>query len=285
VVPIVLPGVLLFASAAALSDVWGGGLIRRVATRALGAAFAIVMAMQYATAAAPVIAHVEYAGLTSYLDSLAAHIGDGDLLIVESRDVTGSDNHVFAAPLAYLYDKHVLVLESPVPNKQVLEAFLADASRTYSRVLFLGGGGTNLLSRRIAATPIADARVKLPEYEVTPWHTAPDEVRRKDFDYSLYALSLAAPATSAFALDVGFKDDLHVVRFHAKELTEGRTIRWTGPQSFIAVPGRTGGETTVALVLHDGGRPTRAAPATLEVWFDNEPLGTIAVGSGFRTYT
>ena len=284
-VPVVLPGVLLCASAAALGGLWGGGLIRATATRIAGALFVFWLAVQYAVAAAPVAAHVEYAGLRHYLDTLAAHVGDRDLLIVESRDVTGSDNHVFAAPLAYLYDRHVLVLESPVPDKQMLEAFLADAARTYDRVLFLGGGGTNLLSRRISAAPIADARVKLPEYEVTPWHTAPDEVRRKDFDYSLYQLSLAAASTTAFTLDVGFQDDLHVVRFHAKEVSDDRTIRWTGPQSFVAVPGLSGAERTVSLVMHDGGRPQRAGPALVDVAFDGQPLGTIAVTSGFQTYT
>ena len=285
VLPIMLPGVLLFAAAAALGGFWGGGLIRATAIRIAGGLFVFWLAVQYAVAAAPVAAHVEYAGLRRYLVTLAAHVGDRDLLIVESRDVTGSDNHVFAAPLAYLYDRHVLVLESPVPDKQMLEAFLADAARTYDRVLFLGGGGTNLLSRRIAATPIADARVKLPEYEVTPWQTAPDEVRRKDFDYSLYQLSLAEASTTAFTLDVGFQDDLHVVRFHAKELSDDRTIRWTGPQSFVAVPGLSGAERTVSLVMHDGGRPERAGAAIVDVAFDGQPLGTITVASGFQTYT
>jgi hypothetical protein len=284
VLPVVLPGLLLFAGAAALGRFWGGGAIRTAALRVAGAVFVVVLGWQYAAAARPVAAHVEYAGLTAYLDSLAGHFDDRDLVIVESRDVTDSDNHVFAPPLAYVFGRHVLVLESPVPDKQVLEAFLAHALGTYRRVLFLGGGGTNLLSRRIAATPVADARVKLPEYEVTPWHTPPDEVRRKDFDYSIYELSVASRSASPFVLDVGFQDDLHVVRFHAKEQTEGRTIRWTGPQCFIAVPGLTGTETTLTLVMHDGGRPTNAPAAAVEVAFDGEPLGTIQVESGFRTY-
>jgi hypothetical protein len=285
VLPIMLPGLLMFVAAAALGGLWNGGLIRRTALGIVGGLFVVWLGARYAAAAAPIAAHIEYAGLAQYLETLAARIGDRDLLIVESRDVTGSDNHVFAAPLAYLYDRHVLVLESPVPDKAVLEAFLADAARTYTRVLFLGGGGTDLLSRRITATPIADARVQLPEYEVTPWQTLPDEVRRKDFDYSLYQLSIAASAAAAFTLDIGYQDDLHVVRFHAKEVSDGRTIRWTGAQSFVAVPGLSGQERTVSIVMHDGGRPAAAGAAIVDVSFDGTPLGTITVASGFQTYT
>jgi hypothetical protein len=281
-VPIMLPGVLLFASAAALGP-WRAGR-SRIAARVAGAAFVALVAWHYSAVAAPVAAHVEYSGLVPYLDQLAARFSDRDLVILEGRDA-GSDTHVFAAPLAYLHDRRVLVLESPIPDKDVLEAFLAYAQRKYERVYFVGGGGTDLLSRRIQARPVTDEKVRVPEYEVTSWQEFPDEVRRKDFEYSIYELNLGEASSGAFQLDVGIRDDLHVVRFHAKETNDGRTVRWTGAQSFVALPGLSGSERTLAVVMHNGGRPASAGPARVEVLFDGQALGTVDVPGRFETFT
>ena len=91
-------------------------------------------------AAAPVRAHVEYAGLIPRLEALAARFGDRDLLLVESRNA--SDVHVLALPLAYIYDRHVLVLNSPRPAKPEFAAFMTWAQTNYANVFYLGGGGT-----------------------------------------------------------------------------------------------------------------------------------------------
>ncbi len=218
-----------------------------------------------------------------YLEALAGRIGDRDLVLVEARDA-GVDTHVLALPLAYIYARNVLVLNSARPDKAKLQLFLEDAGRRYDRVLFLGGGQTDLLSRRIQAAPIADGRVKVPEYDSSPWNVYPTEIRRKDFDYSLYTLSLDAPLTGAFVLDVGDRDDLNVVRFNAKETSDGRSVRWTLASSQIAVPGLGGHERELQLVMHDGGRPAAAVPARVTVSFNDVELGTIEVGPGFQTY-
>jgi hypothetical protein len=118
---------------------------------------------QYLVAAAPVMPHVEYAGMIPYLERLAARFGDRDLVLVESRDA-GSDTHVFALPLAYIYGRHVLVLSSPRPDKMHLRAFLEDSQSKYDRIFFVGGGGTDLLSRHIAAVPVAGEKIQVPEY-------------------------------------------------------------------------------------------------------------------------
>ena len=86
-------------------------------------------------------------------------------------------------------------------------------------------------------------------------------------------------------VDVGYQDDLNVVRFHAKEQTEGRTVRWTTLQSFVAVTGLTGAERSVVFEMHDGGRPKSAPPARVQVFFGNTEIGTIDVQPGFRSYT
>lgn len=283
--PIILPGALLLAGAAALGTSMRRLRGWRLARATAGLALAGVLGWQYQTAAAPVLTHVEYAGLIPAVERLASHFTDRDLVIVESRD-TNADTHVLAVPLAYIYARHVLVLAPARPDKPTFEAFLADALTRYARVFFIGGGGTDLLSRHILARPVQDDRIKVPEFEVTPWSTFPRKANRKDFDFSVYELSLGTMSPAGgFALDVGYEDDLNVLRFNAKETTEGRTIRWTGPTSYVAIPGLTGRERTIVLTMHDGGRPRQAPPARVSVFFDDAPLGTIDVGSGFRPYT
>ena len=186
--PVILPAALLFAAAAAIGRA-GPGWLRgwRLARTAVGAVVLGVLGWQYAAAAAPLVPHREYEDITRTIEKLNALFADRDLVLVEGRDA-GSDTHVLALPLAYIYGRDVLVLFSPRPDKQQLAAFLEDAFRRYARVLFIGGGGTDLLSRRIGATPVADGRVQVKEYAVAPWNSYPVGVRRKDFDYSVYEL-------------------------------------------------------------------------------------------------
>jgi hypothetical protein len=281
--PIILPGAFLLVAYAAFGGIAAGLRGVRLVRPVAGGALLVWLGVQYAAAAAPLSQHVEYAGIIPYLEQLSAKLNNDDLAIVESRDAN-TDTHVFALPLAYIYARNVLVLVSPKPDKVMLEAFIGDALTKYRRVLYIGGGGTDLLSRRIIATALADGRVQVPEYANTPWNTYPEGPRRKDFDYSLYELSLGHLDGGGFALDIGDRDDLYVVRFYAKEPSEGRTIRWTGPLSYIAIPGLSGSEHEVVLTMHDGGRPVAAPPAKVTVRFNGTIIGTIDVGSGFREY-
>ncbi len=282
--PVVLPGMLLLGAYAAMGGrarPWQGW--RRVHTVA-GAILVAWVGVHFAAAARPVRNHVEYAGIIPYLEGLAAKLGDRDLVLVESRD-TNADTHVFALPLAYIYAKHVLVLASARPDKARLEAFIEQALQSYVRVLFIGGGGTDLMSRRLVATPLADGRTQVPEYASTPWNEYPEGVRRKDFEYSLYDLTIGgARAGGGFSLDVGNRDDLYVLRFNAKETSDGRSIRWTGPTSYVTIPGLAGTERELVLTMHDGGRPGGAPPARVTVRFNGTIIGTIDVRSGFQEY-
>lgn len=281
-VPIILPGALLLVAAAALTGVRGRLLFTRAIRGPIGIVFIAMLAVQYARAAKPVADHIEYEGVIPRLEALAAHIKDDDLLIVESRDA-GSDVHVLALPLAYIYARNVLVLSTPVPDKATFAAFL-DRSRTrYRRVLFLGGGGTDLLSSRWSVEPLASDRFQVPEYDA-PKHAYPRFVRQKEFDYSVYAFGPASAGPVDAALDVGVNDDLNVVRFHAKETTEGRTFRWTQPRSFLILNHIGAGARTLALVLSDGGRPPAAPAADLVVAIGDVVLGTIRVAGGFKEY-
>jgi hypothetical protein len=86
-------------------------------------------------------------------------------------------------------------------------------------------------------------------------------------------------------LDVGTRDELNVLRFHAKEETEGRTIRWSRDVSYVILPSVDSSYREVTLWLSDGGRPPAVQPARVTVSLGDEPLGTFDVGKGFRPYT
>jgi hypothetical protein len=281
-VPVILPGVLLCACGAIFVSNLDDKFRRFPVVPVI---LVGIIGWQFVVQAAPLDSHVEYAGIIKYVESLAGRFTDRDLVLIESRNA-GPDTHVFAQPLAYIYAKHALVLDSPIPNKPQLEAFIDDARQRFDHVYFVGGGGTDLLSRHIIATPIADLREHVPEYQDSPWTSWPDGPRRKDFDASIYELTVGTPpATNGFSLDLGFEDDLNVLRFYAKEATEGRTIRWTTRQSFVTVPGMTGREQSVTFVMSNGGRPATAPPCHVQVYFNDTPIGSMDVGPGFQPYT
>jgi hypothetical protein len=291
---IILPGSLLFAAFAAIGPVTGRlrglPLLRAIA----GAALLAVAAQQYVSAAAPVVPHVEYRNMIPYVERLAQRFTPRDLVIMESRNA-GSDIHVLGLPLAYIHDKAVLVLHSPKPDRVIFRVFLEDALAKYERVFFVGTGGTTLLSRQIVATPVDSDRVQIDEFEVTvdtavdgrriTRATLPDEVRHKEFDYGVYQLTVGQAVPGPFTLDVGVRDDLHVVRFHAKEQSDGRTVRWTQDASEVALSGLRGTERDITLVLGDGGRPANATPARVRLLLNGVLIGDADVRAGFHAYT
>ena len=283
--PVILPGVLLLASAAAL------GGIRRPPKNAAGASrtlvrvlFVAVLAFQYARASRPILHHVEYAGLIPHLEQLAGTIGDDDLVIAEGRDAQ-TDVHVLALPLAYIYARNILVLHSPRPDKALFAQWLAWARTRYRRVLFMGGGSTDLLSHRYGVRALASDRFQVPEYDA-PMNAYPRAVRQKEFEYGLYEFTQPQPVEGLwFDLDIGRADDLHVLRFHAKEQTDGHTFRWSRATSYLSVTIVRPTSREVTLWMNDGGRPKGARPAEVSVFLHGEPLGTATVRGGFLPYT
>ena len=281
-IPVILPGGLLLVAGAALTGVRGRLLFTRAIRGPIGIVFIGVLAVHYARAAGPVVHHVEYEGIIPRLEKLAGLIGDEDLLIVESRGA-GSDVHVLGLPLAYTYARNVLLLSNEAPDKAMFAAFLDTARAKYRRVLFLGGGGTDLLSSRWSVEPIASDRFQIPEYESAK-NAYPQTVKRKEFEYTVYAFGPPAALPGENALDIGVNDDLNVLRFHAKESSDGRSFRWSQERSFVVVNRIGAGDRTLALWMSDGGRPEAAAPAQVTALVKDRILGTVRVTGGFKEY-
>jgi 4-amino-4-deoxy-L-arabinose transferase-like glycosyltransferase len=236
------------------------------------------LALSYWRAAEPVRTHVEYAGLIPELESIASQVGDRDLLLVEAREADG-DLHVLALPLAYIYARNVLLLDNSQPDKTQFEDFLRYASAQYERILFLGGSGSDLLSRHIRANWLHARHFEIPEYE-SAYNAYPTATKLKKFDVSLIELQLDGGFPSGpLDLAIGGDDDLQVLNFFAKERTgDGVAFRWTKQVSWVLLLGMEPTAREVILWMGNGGRPSTAPPAAVEVMLDGVILGTAVVG-------
>ncbi len=258
-----------------------------------GAALVVFLGLAFWQQSRPIVDHVEYAGLIPRLEGLASKFADDDLVIVESRDA--SDVHVLALPLAYVYARNVILLANRRPDPVQFKAFLDWAQTKYKQIYFMGGGGTDLLSRDVSVRPVGTEIFQIPEWASTP-RELPTHARRKEFDFSIYALTTRDPATAAFTsptatagtvtLDVGVNDDLNVVRFHAKERHgNGTTFRWSRDVSYISLMGIPASARTLTIVMDDGRRPAKVSRAEIQVALDDHVLGSATVGPDFHGYT
>jgi hypothetical protein len=281
-VPVLLPATLILASAAAVGGRGFGSWPVRTARLLIGVVFLGLVASHYARASAPVADYVEFAGVVPQVEELARQIRDDDLLIVESRDA-GGDIHIVGLPLAYIYARNVLVLNSARPDRDALLAFVDWARTRYARVLFLGGAGSDLVSTGFHATHIWRDRYEVPEYE-SVLNGYPRGPRARKFDYAVYQLT-PGPADHRLDIDVGAEDDVYVVRFGGKEESEGRTFRWTAERSMLTFASLPEPVDEVVLIASDGGRPDAAPPARVEVWLDDVRIGVIEIDGPFRPYT
>ena len=259
-------------------------LWRRLLAVAVAVALFIPLAFSFWRAAIPVRAHVEYAGLIPKLESLADRFADDDLVIVESRNA--SDMHVLALPLAYIYARNVLVLNTPRPPKRSFEDFVTWAQSKYSNVFFLGGGGTDLLTRNLTAEPVASERFQIPEY-ASPRDAYPSGALRKEFDYGLYRIKRSAsPVTGPISQPIGSLDDLAVVRFYAKEKRDdGLVFRWTTNVSYVVLPTFSPDAREVTIWMSGGGRPASEASPVVTVALDDHVLGTATPVDAVKAYS
>ena len=280
-VPVILPATLILASAAAVGGRGYGPWPLRAARLVIGFVFLGLAASSYARASAPVADYVEFAGVIPRIEALASHIADDDLVVVESRDA-GGDLHIVGLPLAYIYARNVLVLNSARPDRELFIGLVDWARTRYRRVLFLGGGGTDLVSPGFGVSQLWRDRFEVPEYD-SVWNGYPRGPRPRKFDYALYQLT-SGPVQHPLDIDIGAADDVYVVRFQGKEESEGRTFRWTSDQSIVTLGSLPEAAGEVALLASDGGRPDAAPPARVEVFIGETSIGQVEIEGPFREY-
>ncbi|MCX6537550.1 MAG: hypothetical protein NT151_01250 [Acidobacteria bacterium] len=247
-----------------------------------GTTFIGWLGWQYATATIAIAGHVEYAGLAAQLDTLSRRFGDRDLVLVESRN--SSDAHVLAAPLAYIYGRHVLQVLSPRPDRAAFDRFCQWAIGTFDRVYFVADGGTDITPSGITITPVASQSFEIPEYE-SALNAYPRGIRQKKFSLSVFQLSRSDEPAVKTDIDVGTLDDVWVLRFYAKEHEGDVNFRWVRNMSFVSLMGIAPDSRAVTLRMSSGGRPPRAGAARVQVYLNDHLLGDVEVADGFHDYT
>ena len=284
----ILPGALIFASAALFAPVWmmrsdghSWRLPRGIFT-AVGVIATVLLGYHYLSASMPIRQHVEYAEMIPRLEQLASRFSDNDLVLVEAR--AASDMHVLALPLSYIYARNVLVLYDSRPDKRAVREFLTWAHEQYENVYFVAGGGTDLLSPGVGSIVLATERFQVPEYEKTAYDIYPRRSVRKPFDFTIYKLVETGLTPPPHSLDIGGTDDLHLVDFHPKERLGGGnlTFRWSQDTSYLlmSVPPES---REVALRLN-GGRPRGVPLPRVTVSVEGEELGSVELTNEFRDY-
>ena len=286
---VILPGACLLIGATAFPRSLLGfpprskGWVPRAAVTGLGTLLVVIVGSGYLRASTLIVNHTEYEGVIPRLETLNALIAESDLLLVESRQA--SDLHTLALPLAYIYAREVLVLQTADPDKVALQQFLSWARGRYRRVLYIGGGDTLLLSRSTDAVLVDTDEFSVPEYE-SAYDAYPREVRLKRYNVTIYELVPRLTPVDGFDLDVGNGDELLLRRFHEQEVlgSTETTFRWSRDVSFVSLLGVSSERRIVTLWLSNGGRPSSAGPATVEISLKDQELGTVTVSGQFEPY-
>ncbi len=285
--PVILPATCLLIGAA----LWGPlSTLGRRPSRAFRLALAIpgvalfaFLSAQFFLATRTVVDHVEYAGVIPQLEAMDAEFGDDDLVLIEAR--AASDMHTLAVPLAYVYARQVLLMRGRNPDPELFAEFLTWARGRYRRLLFVGGGGSRVLSSAIDAIAVASTQFRVPEFERS-YPETPQRARLKQFDFGIYELVPRGPTTKPFDLDIGGTDDLHVVGFHGKERRGDGTVnfRWSRPTSLVLVPGLAPDMSRLTVWLSAGGRPAGLSPPTVDILLADRRLGTATVTEDVLPY-
>ena len=248
---------------------------------AAGGLVLFVLAVQYGAATRPILRHTEHAGMIPAVESLARRIGPNDLLVMPTRNA--SDAQTFALPLAYIYDRNVLPLRYNSPDPKAFGAFLDWARQRYDRVLFMGSGGTNLLTRRITPKLISTNRIRVPFYDRT-LNAYPQGVDSWEFDSGLYELLPDPVPPGPVEIDVGSGYDLYVGNMHPSETSsEGRSFRWTRTRSTVWIVGTHPEASELILTL--SGRLDQAGIAPVRIVLNDRLLGTLSPADGYERYT
>ena len=156
----ILPGALIFASAAMFAPVWMHEVRirfaepvesrlhgnRRHCHRAARLPIPVcIVADSRHMSSTP--------GVIPRLERLASRFSDNDLVVVEAR--AASDLHALALPLSYIYARNVLVLSDSRPDKHAVREFLTWAHERYEQRVFPRRAAARICCRQASAPSLS----------------------------------------------------------------------------------------------------------------------------------
>ncbi len=225
--------------------------------------------------------HEEFPGSLDFVEEMARHIGDDDVVIFPRREGL----HMLELPLAELEGKNVLEFYTHKPPRDLLEDLLVQWRDEYRDVYFVTNykiSLSGLFTRHVQDFWFATEKY---EYAYTrrpvsaePFHLRYTLSKAVDLD------DLAQRIPQLPDLDVGGSDDLQVAWFHEKELDEESvSYRWSQRTSSIFLPAVGNGTKTLRVRLA-GPREDDAPLYPVELAIDGRSLGTLEPGREFETY-
>ncbi len=225
--------------------------------------------------------HEEFRGSLDFVEDLARHIGDNDVVIFPRREGL----HLLELPLAELEGKKVLEFYSSKPPRDQLEDLLMQWRGVYGDVYFVTNykiSLSGLFTRHVKDFAFKTEKFQYaytsPPAGAEPFHLSFTLSKAVDLD------DLAERVPALPFLDVGGSDDLQVSWFHEKELDEeGTSYRWSQRISSIFLPAIGRDSKHIAIRLA-GPKEEDGPNHSVEVRLGEDLLGTITPSRRFETH-
>jgi len=252
-IPIIIP-CLLVGAAFLLVRLAGHPRFRTVRILAGGAVLALLT--QFVADGAPLWRHNEFRHSLDFMQDLARHIGDNDVVIFPRREGL----HLLEPPLAEMYGKKVLEFYTLRPDRDVLESTLREWRERYDDVYFvtnykvsLSGLFTRHVQDFLLPSEIYEYTYLGPPKSVKPFHLRFTLSKAVDLE------ELAARLPPIERVDIGAANDEPLIAwFHDRELEDEVSYRWTQRTSSVILAGWTPARREIT--LRAAGPPDERVP-------------------------
>jgi hypothetical protein len=244
-------------------------------------ALASGLLVTYLAAALPLWRHDEFRGSIDFVEELARHIGDEDVVIFPAQEGL----HLLELPLSELEGRNVLEFYTLKPDRKLLERLLEAWRVRFRDVYFVTNykiSFSGLFTRHVKDFAFATEKY---EYSYTRPPKGPEPLHfRFTLSKAVDLEDLKTRVPPLPRLDVGGSDDLQVAWFHEKELEEdGTTFRWSQRVSSIFLPA-VGGGTTKLVLRMAGPREPEAPLHPVELRLDDRLVGSLTLTREFEDY-
>jgi len=279
-IPVILPSLIVCISVFLASLRWDSRRFTTWGSRVIATTL-LVIYLADGRALWAFRGHEEFPGSLDFVEELARHIGDDDVVIFPRREGL----HMLELPLSELEGKNVLEFYSLKPPRDRLEDLLVQWRDQYRDIYFVTNykiSLSGLFTRHVKdfwfATEKYEYAYTRPPNGAEPFHLRFTLSKAVDLD------DLAERVPQLPELDVGGSDDMQVAWFHEKELDEeGTSYRWSQRTSSIFLPAVGKGTKTLHLRLA-GPREDEAPLHSVEIAIDGHSLGTLTPSRAFETY-
>ena len=242
----------------------------------------LLLVVIYTADGRPLWTHNEFRGSLDFVEELARHIDDDDVVIFPRHEGL----HLMELPLAELHGRQVIEFYTLRPNRLQLEGLLKRWRKRYGDVFFitnykvsLSGLFTRHVKDFLWPTEIYEYTYLAPPKKAVPFSLGFTLSKAVDLD------ALAARVPPLTRIDVGGQGDGELVAwFHGRELDSGVSYRWSQQTSSVFLPGANRRTKSLRLRLA-GAREGEVPLSEVTIRLADRVLGTIVPGRDFEVVT